>query len=70
MTKEDVIRMARASGWLSEYESSTGYCAELALKFAAMVAFAKRKACAKVCEENWHERGGQCANVIRARGQA
>ena len=29
----------------------------------------EREACAKVCEENWHECGGQCANVIRARGQ-
>jgi hypothetical protein len=45
MTQDDIIFMARASGWLSEYESSTGFSAEAAIKFAALIASAEREAC-------------------------
>ena len=74
MTREDLILMAREAGWMSEYESSTGFSAEAAIKFAALVASAEREACAKMCEEyaiglerNYAE---IIADKIRARGQA
>jgi hypothetical protein len=40
MTRDDIIRMAREAGWISEYDSPTGFCAEAAFKFAALVATA------------------------------
>jgi hypothetical protein len=43
MTQDDIIFMARASGWMSEYESSIGFSAEAAFKFASLVASAERK---------------------------
>jgi hypothetical protein len=74
MNREDIIAMARGSEWLGKYESSTGFSAECAVKFAALVASAEREACAKVCDKyagpfNAH-RIGECADAIRARGQA
>jgi hypothetical protein len=68
MTQDEIIFMARASGWMSEYESSTGFSAEAAITFAKLVAQHEREACAKWLEDvvdapNW-------ADVIRARGQA
>ena len=47
-------------------------------RFAALVASAEREACAKVCEEQAKEYASmaawklcnECANAIRARGQA
>ena len=38
MTREDIIRMARESEWLSKYDSSTGFSAEVAIRFAELVA--------------------------------
>ena len=38
MTREDIIRMARESEWLSKYDSSTGFSAEVAIRFANLVA--------------------------------
>ena len=71
MTQDDIIFMARASGWMSEYESSTGFSAEAAFKFASLVASAEREACAKVCEEQWEIDGTRTAQefatAIRAR---
>ena len=40
MTRDDIIKMAREAGWISEYDSPTGFCAEAAFKFAALVATA------------------------------
>jgi hypothetical protein len=37
MTQDEIIFMARASGWISEYESSTGFSAEAAITFAKLV---------------------------------
>ena len=78
MTRDDIIRMAREAEVLSMYDSETGFCAEAAIKFAALVASAEREACAKVCEEKgmFHEvsQGAdlafELAAAIRARGQA
>lgn len=38
MTHDEIIFMARASEWMSEYESSTGFSAECAVKFAKLIA--------------------------------
>jgi len=53
MTQDDIIFMARASGWMSEYESSTGFSAEAAFKFASLVASAEREACAQFIEHEY-----------------
>lgn len=47
MTQDDIISMARAAGWLSEYDSPTGFCAEIAVKFAHLIAVHTRKELAK-----------------------
>ena len=70
MKREDIIRMALEAEVLSEYESPTGFCAEAAVKFAALVASAEREACAKVCEDSVEYAGDTLAEAIRARGQA
>ncbi len=67
MTQDEIIFMARASGWMSEYESSTGFSAEAAFTFAKLIAQHEREACAKLCEEIDLPR---TADLIRARGQA
>jgi hypothetical protein len=51
MTQDEIIFMARASGWMSEYESSTGFSAEAAIKFAKLVAQHEREGCIKACEQ-------------------
>ena len=68
MNRDDIIRMARESEWLGPYESPTGFSAEAAIKFAALVAAAEREACADVCEGHYDT--AQAARAIRARGQA
>ena len=42
------------------------------VNFAALVASAEREACAKVCDDLWEDDGTayECAEAIRARGQA
>jgi hypothetical protein len=51
MTQDDIIFMARASGWMSEYESSTGFSAEAAFKFANLVAQHERERIAQMIED-------------------
>ena len=67
MNREDIIRMALEAEVLSKYESPTGFCAEAALKFAALVASAEREACAKIADT---AEPYKSADLIRARGQA
>ena len=71
MNREDIIRMARESEWLSKYDSSTGFSAEVAIRFAELVAAHEREECAKVCEEKYEFYGYDhvFAAAIRARGQ-
>ena len=75
MNRENIIRMAREAGFES-HDISLNFPKELE-RFAALVAFAEREACAKVCEKfaanmtvlaEWG--ASQCANAIRARGQS
>ena len=82
MNREDIIRMAREVEWLHEYDSTTGFVAEAAFKFAALVASAEREACAEIAEKQRYAmnisltshpvQNGTAvgiANAIRARGQ-
>ena len=50
MTREDIIRMAREVEWLHEYDSTTGFVAEAAFKFADLIVSAEREACAKIAD--------------------
>ena len=61
MTRDDIIRMARESGFAG------GGC-EALFRFAALVAAAEREECAKVCEEPGWNAANWCAKAIRARG--
>jgi hypothetical protein len=85
MNREDIIRMALEAEVLSKYESPTGFCAEAAVNFAALVASAEREACAQIAEYKLDNKGltapdspkewwnYACQNIrdaIRARGQA
>jgi len=77
MTREDIIRMARESEWLSKYDSSTGFSAEVAIRFAELVAAHEREECAKVCDDEaddgtegeWDSCCRNLARQIRARGE-
>jgi hypothetical protein len=66
MTREEIIYMAKASGWLSEYDSTTGFVAEAAFKFAAMVASAERRRLAWT-QEQWFEYENKIAAIERER---
>ena len=71
MTKEEIIRMAEASGVESSLLYEHWRCnLESLTRFAALVASAEREACAKVCEDSVEYAGDTLAEAIRARGQA
>ena len=78
MTREEIIRMAREAGF-DAHDMSDDFTCNLKNieRFAALVAAAKREACAKVCEETtaawtqylYNEGCIDCAKAIRARGE-
>ena len=67
MNKDEIIRMAREAGPLTQGPFDA-WCK----RFAALVAAAEREACAKVCDEFQARDVGmqpaECAGAIRARG--
>jgi hypothetical protein len=65
---QELIDMANQAGWQYAHGDS-GY--EPLWKFAALVAAAERKACAKLCEEQYEYYGHDhvFAKAIRARGE-
>ena len=77
MNREDIIRMAREvggadisiNGWTSWVGTQS---TEYLERFATLVASAEREACAIVCDDLWEDDGTayECAEAIRARGQA
>ena len=71
MTRDDIIRLAREAGAFFDGDCSVydmpEHCFE---KFAALVAAAEREACAKACDGWMHANGNDCAEAIRARGEA
>ena len=89
MTQDEVIEMAKLAGW--EMDDSCvlepeviWYISQGQLEaFAKLVAEHEREACAKLCEQMWHEwldsteenepnkpDAEDCYRAIRARGQA
>jgi hypothetical protein len=71
MTSEDIIRMAREAGLLTEDEAWVSPYQEAMERFAALVAAHEREACAKVVEDYcgaWDDEGYALATAIRARG--
>ena len=77
MTQQEIIAMARQAGMMSEV-LQLGRNLELLTDFAKLVAEKEREACAKLCEDNaddlsegdWDSACNNCADHIRARGQA
>ena len=79
MTRDDIIRMARETGFESNSLGMTytsGSLLDLLERFAELVAAAEREACAKVCDEydvaedvNSSDTAEGIAIAIRARGQ-
>jgi hypothetical protein len=70
MNRDDIIRMAREAGGGTTWWPLHTDTLE---RFTALVAAAEREACAKVCDELHYAAdayGAQCAEAIRARGQA
>ncbi len=73
MTRDEITRMAREAGFVG-FDGDNGSLR----RFAALVAAAEREACAKVCDDNaddlsegdWDSACINCADKIRARGQA
>ena len=79
MTKEDIIRLA-----IKHTIHGLKFDEDGLIRFAELVASAEREACAKVCETlgvhpalnvwnggpDWYKHGKDCAEAIRARGQA
>ena len=71
MTSEDIIRMAREAGLLTEDEAWVSPYQEAMERFAALVAAHEREACAKAVEDYcgaWDDGGYALAATIRARG--
>ena len=75
MNRNDIIRMAREVGFGNEYWSEND---DRFVRFAALVAAAERETCAEICDQQmeWGEintsmavAAGNCADLIRARGQ-
>jgi hypothetical protein len=73
MTREEITRMAREAelnvGPAGMGQTVWGSDTNLK-RFAALVAAAEREACAKVCETFYNHEARDCAEAIRARGQA
>jgi hypothetical protein len=78
MTRDDIIKLALEAGFCKD---SNGIYSRRAVtpdsdllpsleRFAALVAAAEREACAKVCDGWMHANGNDCAEAIRARGEA
>ena len=67
MNREDITRMAQEAGFVG-MDGDHGALR----RFAALVASAEREACAIVCDDLWEDDGTayECAEAIRARGQA
>ena len=63
--RKEIIKMAqKAHLVMYDYEHPS------LERFAALVAAAEREACAKLCETFYNHEAKDCAEAIRARGQA
>lgn len=78
MTQDDIIEMARQSGY--KHPDAVGQCEDFSYfdleAFAKLVAAKEREACAKVCDaidkSHWgcEVKASWCSEAIRARGEA
>jgi hypothetical protein len=71
MTQDEIIRMAQEAGWSVRggfvMPTHAGHITHELERFAALIAFAEREACAKQLDAVGCD---HCATAIRARGQA
>jgi hypothetical protein len=82
MTQDEIIEMAQECKLIGMRPFIDGIYTEALIEFAKLVAAKEREACAKVCEEVLEQYrgtamgkhaelvGDDCADAIRARGQA
>jgi hypothetical protein len=80
MNREDIIKMLKQAGlmadgewWFTNFNNVEQDVHISYLEaFATLVAKTEREACAKVCDDLWEDDGTayECAEAIRARGQA
>ena len=77
MTQDEIIKMLRNSGAIVTpigfvTEPPTLTVVDVMERFAKLVAQHEREACAVVCDDLWEDDGTayECAEAIRARGQA
>jgi hypothetical protein len=82
MNREQIIQMAREAGFDysgTEFTWESVICTEELERFSKLVAEHEREECARICEDldtvnfkskSWDEGTLDCANAIRARGQA
>ena len=79
MTDDEIISRAKSLGWNIEHAQSNVMLILFARDIEDLVRYQEREACAKVCEE-YNKRqcyndedmavANECAEAIRARGQA
>ena len=82
MTQDEIIEIARRAGAIYSNDHAVSLLDDEIIIFAKLVAQHEREACAKVCDsleeqceklfvpdEKWPT-PADCANIIRARGQA
>jgi hypothetical protein len=71
MTQDEIIEMAKQAG-LGFLLDAGFMCHQEVKDFAKLVAQHEREACAIVCDDLWEDDGTayECADAIRARGQA
>ncbi|CAB5238415.1 hypothetical protein UFOVP164_33 [uncultured Caudovirales phage] len=72
MNREEIIRMATEAYKTCDHIPNLKIPKEFIEHFAALVAFAEREACAKMCDYLWEDdySAYACAEAIRAKGQA
>jgi len=79
MTQDEIIQIARRAYKSCEHIPNVKIPPEFIERFAKLVAQHEREACAELCEmldvanpkgKSWDEGTIDCANAIRARGQA
>lgn len=76
MNRDDIIRMARevSNTPIDHHATPDLFGINQIERFAALVAFAEREACAEICDRFQTRDVGmqpaECAGAIRARGQA
>ena len=69
MTRDEIVQIAWDVGLFMRSHHFQDEPTKLE-RFAERIAAAEREACAKVCDGWLHANGDDCADAIRARGEA